>query len=544
MSASKDEAIPFVIQDANGKTRTASLVPRRNPEDLYPLVGINPVEKLVIQKPRPGAPVPLRRKSPAAETKTTDGTHFQGGDRIIASSFNPANPTEVKEISKDPRDPTGTKFDTIEFMRNQYRMRGKPMVVRVDRDGTPFDFTLAPAWTQVLPGVRFQMGRIAAIRANGPAARAIAIDPPGESGLQTSSPTHPDAGDKIIAIEVEAVNKDGTTIRRRYVDEFSKEKDSKIEEVQFDPLRLGHELELWAENAKNLTARFTVLRPATTETKKAKSVKFDMVWDPALAFNGEMVIGASAPMPLSGFGLAHYVDLAVDAVTNPNIALQKGDIITEVRFRDVNDKGESKPDEWLPLKQFQGASLHAMINRVPSPEMDFKVTRAGQKDVEVTVTSEPATNDWPAVERGFIFPFDTRMQQADGVLEALGMGMHRTWRTVKVIYQTLYATIFRQISAKTMSGPLSIANASYKIAGYDFWQFIIFIGLININLAVVNFLPIPLLDGGHMVFLLYEKIRGKPAPERVQAWALYGGLLFILLLMLFVIYLDVRKLFF
>jgi regulator of sigma E protease len=130
------------------------------------------------------------------------------------------------------------------------------------------------------------------------------------------------------------------------------------------------------------------------------------------------------------------------------------------------------------------------------------------------------------------------------VLEALGMGMHRTWRTVKVIYQTLYATIFRQISAKTMSGPLSIANASYKIAGYDFWQFIIFIGLININLAVVNFLPIPLLDGGHMVFLLYEKIRGKPAPERVQAWALYGGLLFILLLMLFVIYLDVRKLFF
>ena len=92
--------------------------------------------------------------------------------------------------------------------------------------------------------------------------------------------------------------------------------------------------------------------------------------------------------------------------------------------------------------------------------------------------------------------------------------------------------------------PWAIANASYKIAGYDFWQFIIFIGLININLAVVNFLPIPLLDGGHMVFLLYEKIRGKPAPEKLIEWSLYGGLAMILSLMVFVIFLDVRKLFF
>jgi regulator of sigma E protease len=124
------------------------------------------------------------------------------------------------------------------------------------------------------------------------------------------------------------------------------------------------------------------------------------------------------------------------------------------------------------------------------------------------------------------------------------MGLHRTSRTIKVIYQTLYATIFRQISVKTFSGPLSIANASYKIVGYDIWQFIIFIGLININLAIVNFLPIPILDGGHMVFLIYEKIRGKPAPERIMEWSLYVGLGMILLLMVFVVYLDVRRLWF
>ena len=65
----------------------------------------------------------------------------------------------------------------------------------------------------------------------------------------------------------------------------------------------------------------------------------------------------------------------------------------------------------------------------------------------------------------------------------------------------LYAMIFGRVSAKTMSGPLTIANVSYRFAGEDFWQFLLFIGMISVNLAVVNFLPIPVLDGGHMVFL-------------------------------------------
>ena len=175
-------------------------------------------------------------------------------------------------------------------------------------------------------------------------------------------------------------------------------------------------------------------------------------------------------------------------------------------------------------------------------QVDLTVERGGvETEVAVTLAPEPT---WASEDRGFVFNYASQVQQADNWLEALGMGWHRTVRTVKVIYQTLYATIFRQISAETMSGPLSIANASYNIAGNNFWQFLIFIGLININLAVVNFLPIPLLDGGHMVFLIYERIRGKPAPEKLQEWATWVGLAFILLLMAFMIFLDVRKLFF
>jgi regulator of sigma E protease len=268
-----------------------------------------------------------------------------------------------------------------------------------------------------------------------------------------------------------------------------------------------------------------------------RRVTFQLEWDPTLVFSGETTYATSSSVSISGLGLAYYVETTVDTAGGP---LLKGDVITDVRPQKVNAKGEASADDWFPLKQYQGVGLHNILQAAPTDTLELRVTRAGgTAEVTVTTAADPS---WPAVDRGLILPYDTQIQVADNPWEALEMGGHRTWRTVKVIYQTLYATIFRQISAKTMSGPLSIANASYNIAGHNVWQFIIFIGLININLAVVNFLPIPLLDGGHMVFLIYEKIRGKPAPEKLQEWSMWIGLAFILLLMAFVIYLDVRKL--
>jgi regulator of sigma E protease len=91
-------------------------------------------------------------------------------------------------------------------------------------------------------------------------------------------------------------------------------------------------------------------------------------------------------------------------------------------------------------------------------------------------------------------------------------------------------------------GPLGIADFAFQIAGEDFYKFLLFLGVICVNLAVINFLPIPVLDGGHMAFLVYEWIRGKPAPEAVRVAATYIGLAVIASLMIFVIYLDVKRL--
>jgi regulator of sigma E protease len=109
------------------------------------------------------------------------------------------------------------------------------------------------------------------------------------------------------------------------------------------------------------------------------------------------------------------------------------------------------------------------------------------------------------------------------------------------VYGTLRGIITNRISPRNLGGPITIARVAFTIAGENFWEFVYFLGLISINLAVVNFLPIPVLDGGHMVFLIYEKIRGKPASEQVRSGATIVGLLLLASLMIFVIYLDVSR---
>ena len=76
--------------------------------------------------------------------------------------------------------------------------------------------------------------------------------------------------------------------------------------------------------------------------------------------------------------------------------------------------------------------------------------------------------------------------------------------------------VSRRISTRSLGGPIEIASQAFNVAGEDLATFALFLAMISINLAVVNFLPIPLLDGGHMVFLVYEKLRGRPPSEMVR----------------------------
>ena len=131
---------------------------------------------------------------------------------------------------------------------------------------------------------------------------------------------------------------------------------------------------------------------------------------------------------------------------------------------------------------------------------------------------------WPMASRGLRLLPDTRLQKARPFSEAVVFGLDRTMGFIKQIYLNLSSLLSGRISAKSLGGPVEIASQAFSMAGEDPFLFALFLGIISINLAVVNFLPIPVLDGGHMVFLIYEKLRGRPPSETVRTVATYVGL--------------------
>ena len=97
-----------------------------------------------------------------------------------------------------------------------------------------------------------------------------------------------------------------------------------------------------------------------------------------------------------------------------------------------------------------------------------------------------------------------------------------------------------QVPISALGGPGTIAMAAGYSAAEGLSSLLIFLTMLSANLAVINFLPIPLLDGGHMVFLAYEGIRGRPANEKFVVALHTAGFVFIISLMLFVLGLDLK----
>ena len=94
-----------------------------------------------------------------------------------------------------------------------------------------------------------------------------------------------------------------------------------------------------------------------------------------------------------------------------------------------------------------------------------------------------------------------------------------------------------------IGGPLFIAVQSGEEASRGFPQLLLFMALLSINLAILNVLPIPVLDGGHLVFLAIEAVKGSPVSAKARGWAQQVGLLMLLTLIIFVTYNDIMRFF-
>ena len=147
------------------------------------------------------------------------------------------------------------------------------------------------------------------------------------------------------------------------------------------------------------------------------------------------------------------------------------------------------------------------------------------------------SEDWFYFDRGLIFTEETTTAKAHSVGEALVLAAHETRDSLLQVYSFI-RKIGTQVSPLSLGGPKEIAKAAGYAAYEGVSSLLIFLTMLSANLAVINFLPIPLLDGGHMVFLLLEGLMGRPVSERVVVAFHYLGFVFIISLMMFVLGLD------
>jgi len=184
--------------------------------------------------------------------------------------------------------------------------------------------------------------------------------------------------------------------------------------------------------------------------------------------------------------------------------------------------------------------IYALQESMPGTTIELSWKR-GDKDF--TTSLKPYTDpEWFYADRGMQFEPVWFTHVADSWAAAVRLGGGRTLESTLLVYRVIQRLGQRKLSLRTLVGPIGIFVIAKDTAEKGLPALLMFLTLISANLAVLNFLPIPVLDGGHMVFLAYEGIRGKPADERVQVGLAYLGLALLLCLMVWVVMLDVSRL--
>ncbi len=211
--------------------------------------------------------------------------------------------------------------------------------------------------------------------------------------------------------------------------------------------------------------------------------------------------------------------------------LKKGDLVLS-----IDDVGVSKWDD-----------LSKIIRDSKGKELLMKVKREGET-LEIKVAPQPSKvknvfgEEVQTVMIG-ITPMEEILVEKVNPFVALGMGFVQTWNGIKLTVVSIIKLIERVIPAKTIGGPILIAHLAGEQAKRGMVSFILFMAILSVNLGVINLFPIPVLDGGHFLFLGLEAILRRPISIKKMEMAQQIGLIFIILLMVFAFYNDLLRIF-
>lgn len=187
------------------------------------------------------------------------------------------------------------------------------------------------------------------------------------------------------------------------------------------------------------------------------------------------------------------------------------------------------------------------VKVLPGATAVLEVERDGQRvDVPLTLAArgegEARRGYLGAGVEGGEWPAEMLREVRFGPLDAVVEGAKRTWTMSLLTLDSLKKILFGELSVKNLSGPITIAKVAGASAQSGLGDFLNFLAYLSISLGVLNLLPIPVLDGGHLLFYLVEWVRGRPLSERVQGWGVQIGISLVVGVMLLALVNDLGRL--
>lgn len=215
----------------------------------------------------------------------------------------------------------------------------------------------------------------------------------------------------------------------------------------------------------------------------------------------------------------------------------KAGLQADDRIIAIGDKGIKLWDE-----------LRNIVHNSPNKELAFKIDRNGQEiNVYITPESNQTKNLFGEdIKVGLIGiePAPNFITERYNPIIAVYKGFEKTWEITYLTIVAIKKLIQRVIPADTIGGPILILQMAGEQAKAGLLNLAFFIALLSINLGILNLLPIPILDGGHILFFLIEAVFGKPVNAKMREIAQQVGIALLVLLMAFAFYNDIERIFF
>lgn len=263
----------------------------------------------------------------------------------------------------------------------------------------------------------------------------------------------------------------------------------------------------------------------------------------ALRYDMELVVddwmkGVEAPNPMKGLGLTFFrptIPAVVGEVTKGSPAmkggLETGDEIVAVDDIEVKD--------WEQWSQY--------VRERPNQVVQFKVRR-GEAFLTLDITPELIEDGGQTFGRVGVlnapvsWPEEMLIQRELGPIAAVYQALADTWSNSVMVFISIKKLLLGEISVKNLSGPIGIAKVAGDSARAGLQYYIHFMAVLSVYLGVFNLLPIPILDGGRIVFCLAEGIKGRPVSDRTKMVSMQLGLMFLGVLMVMAFYYDIMRL--